>query len=205
MPMPSRHPFTPAFEPGSLFQCSNGKQEKSDLDAMPAPFHPSISVEGQTSKHAPVAPAAPTRGVAARKVGVAERRVLAVMDRLAGRDDALMPEAVHAAMVEDGHRYALSSVYRAMTKLSVAGVLERHDTAGGSVVFMRPQGTPRTAYLACQTCGKASGISDPVLRERLEAAARRLGFAAAHRAITLRGHCEACVKASWALRTQAMP
>lgn len=129
---------------------------------------------------------------AGMRVTLQRVRIMEVLQQLAHADRGQTPETVHAALLDQGDSFSLSTLYGALNQLADAGLVERHALAGGPAIYLPAQAQPRTAYLVCLACSQVQGVHDEALRERLADAARQQGFEAPGGAVTLRGYCPAC-------------
>lgn len=119
-----------------------------------------------------------------------------VLRALAGCEDFVSAQLLHAGLLATGSRVGLSTVYRTLTALAAVGRADVVRDANGERLFRYRPGTDTRHYLICRQCG----LSQPVDSTAVEAWADRIaemsGFADVHHTVELTGTCTACLAAA---------
>ena len=128
---------------------------------------------------------------ALREAGLrATRQRLTVLDALRGRDDAVTAQDLHMELRQAGSPIGLTTVYRTLTALADADLLDVF-TRDGEQAF-RLCGTAHHHHLVCEMCGTVEEITaEEVERWVSEVAARRGYEVTGHRADVF-GVCADC-------------
>ena len=122
----------------------------------------------------------------------ATRQRLTVIDALSRRDDAVTAQDLHMELRQAGEPIGLTTVYRTLTALADAEMLDvfTHD---GEQSF-RLCGSAHHHHLVCETCNKVEEITaEEVERWVSEVAARRGYKVTGHRA-DIFGVCGPCLE-----------
>lgn len=133
---------------------------------------------------------------ALREAGLrATRQRLTVLDALRGRDDAVTAQDLHMELRQAGSPIGLTTVYRTLTALADADLLDVF-TRDGEQAF-RLCGTTHHHHLVCEMCGTVEEITaDEVERWVSEVAARRGYEVTGHRADVF-GVCADCQRRTY--------
>lgn len=112
-----------------------------------------------------------------------------ILDILESRPDMhLTAEEVYRALLESGEDIGLATVYRVLTQFEAAGLVKRHNFEGGSAVFELDDGGHHD-HIVCQECGRVEEFVDPVIEERQNAIAEKLGYKISDHSLILYGSC----------------
>lgn len=100
--------------------------------------------------------------------------------------DALRPEGLKAPQ----------QIYRALARLTEAGLAHRIESMNAFIACRRPGGGPHptSIFLICRDCDGAEEVADGTVTEALAQLAARRGFAAESRTVELGGLCARCRK-----------
>lgn len=117
-----------------------------------------------------------------------------VMKTLENSDGPLSAYTILDALRESGFR-APPQVYRALTKLTEAGLVHRLDSLNAFVACSQDgcRGHGKIAFTICEDCGQVEEISNEDVAEQLAAIARKAKFQAKSQTLELRGTCGACL------------
>lgn len=102
-------------------------------------------------------------------------------------------EDVYKALLESGEDVGLATVYRVLTQFEQAGILTRHHFEGGQSVFELDEGEHHD-HILCTQCGRVDEFSDPVIEERQQAIADKLGYSMQDHSLYIYGVCKECQK-----------
>ncbi|WP_078911436.1 Fur family transcriptional regulator [Streptomyces sp. NRRL WC-3742] len=115
-----------------------------------------------------------------------------VLRALAGCEDFVSAQLLHAGLLATGSRVGLSTVYRTLTALAAVGRADVVRDTNGERLFRYRPGTDHRHYLICRECG----LSQPVDSANVEAWADHIaamsGFADVHHTVELTGVCTTC-------------
>ncbi|WP_037639858.1 Fur family transcriptional regulator [Streptomyces bicolor] len=124
--------------------------------------------------------------------GRTTRQRMAVMRALAGRQDFVSAQDLHALLVADGVRIGLTTVYRALRDLEASGGADVvRDDAGERLYRTRPADGHRH-YLLCRACGRSRPVDSDVVEEWAGRIAADTGYAAVEHTVELTGICADC-------------
>ncbi len=85
-----------------------------------------------------------------------------------------------------------ATVYRTLTVLEQAGIVEGLDTGDGGRRFEHVLGHEHHDHMVCSACGRIFEFRDNELERRQEVAARRIGFRIERHSLRIHGTCRAC-------------
>jgi Fe2+ or Zn2+ uptake regulation protein len=114
----------------------------------------------------------------------------AVFRVVAGNDQHLTAEAVHAAVVTELPMVSLRTVYQVLNDLVTLGELRALDVGTGAVRF--DPNLDAHHHLVCAVCGKVRDVDQPLLDGLALPEAAVHGFVVDRAELVLRGHCEGC-------------
>ena len=130
-------------------------------------------------------------GQALRDAGLRPtRQRVSVLESLRDRPDAVTAQDLHAELRADGLSIGLTTVYRTLTALSDAGLLDTF-TREGEQAFRRC-GEVHHHHLVCETCNKVEELSAEEVEEWVHQAANRHGFAVTGHRADIFGICATC-------------
>lgn len=115
---------------------------------------------------------------------------LAVLDAIAGAPDAVTAQELHFRLRERGERAGLTTVYRTLSALADAGVLD-HFESGGEQSF-RLCGAEHHHHLVCLDCGSVEEVEGAEVEAWVERTARRRRFRVASHRADIYGRCRKC-------------
>ncbi|MDG4799993.1 Fur family transcriptional regulator [Micromonospora sp. WMMD980] len=126
-----------------------------------------------------------------RAIGVrTTRQRQAILAALTGRTHPMTAQAVHTALTGAGHRIGLSTVYRALHRLTEVGLLHSFEV-GGERAYRRCPDTPHQ-HLLCDDCGLVTECPPHLVEAWLRELREATGFTPHADRIDLHGHCAAC-------------
>jgi Fur family ferric uptake transcriptional regulator len=116
----------------------------------------------------------------------------AVMGVLAGCQDFVSAQELHALLVERAHSIGLTTVYRALHGLEADGGVDVvRDEAGGRLYRLRPADGHRH-YLICRCCGRSRPVDAEAVEQWAGRIAADTGYAAVEHTVELTGLCADC-------------
>ena len=118
------------------------------------------------------------------------RQRLSVLGSLRDRPDAVTAQDLHAELRAAGEGIGLTTVYRTLTALSDAGLLDVF-TRDGEQAFRRC-GDVHHHHLLCETCNKVEELSSDEVEEWVHRAAERHGFSVTGHRADIFGICGDC-------------
>jgi Fur family ferric uptake transcriptional regulator len=121
------------------------------------------------------------------------RQQQAVRQILAGCQDFVSAQELHALVTAGGHAVGLTTVYRALRELELGGSVDVvRDAAGGRLYRLRPADGHRH-YLICRDCGRSRPVDSEVVERWAGRIAADAGFAAVEHTVELTGVCADCL------------
>jgi Fur family transcriptional regulator, ferric uptake regulator len=124
--------------------------------------------------------------------GRTTRQRRAVLSALAGCQDFVSAQELHARLVADAQSIGLTTVYRALRDLAAEGGVDVvRDEAGGRLYRRRPDDGHRH-YLICRCCGSSRPVDSEIVEQWADQIAAETGFAAVEHTVELTGLCADC-------------
>jgi Fur family zinc uptake transcriptional regulator len=139
-------------------------------------------------------------GSAARGLSPNER---AVLDQL--RSQLGQPVSAYdlvAKLKDQGIRYPVT-VYRALEKLMIAGLVHRIETANAFVACCDTCDAHQPLFAVCDDCGRATELHTDDAVSVLEAAVSKIGFEVSAMNLELKGTCSDCQRQSGSTAAKA--
>src|SRR3712207_2427804 len=128
---------------------------------------------------------------ALRDVGLRPtRQRTSVLESLRDRPDAVTAQDLHAELRRAGQSIGLTTVYRTLTSLADAGLLDVF-TRDGEQAFRRCGGTHHH-HLVCETCNKVEELSADEVETWVHQAADRHGWQVTGHRADIFGICSDC-------------
>lgn len=129
--------------------------------------------------------------VALRRSGLrVTRRRLEVLHALEGRPDFVTAQALHHELRARGARPGLATVYRALTGLADAGVVDTVERSGER--SFRLCGPRHHHHLVCEACGRVEEVTSAEIESWVRRIARRTKFRVTAHSAEIFGVCAAC-------------
>jgi Fur family ferric uptake transcriptional regulator len=97
----------------------------------------------------------------------------------------------HVRLRAAGERVSLATVYRALTLLEEAGVLEGHDFADGQRRYERALTREHHDHLICIDCRAVVEFQNPAIEDLQDQVLAQHGFSMVHHALTIFASCQA--------------
>lgn len=104
----------------------------------------------------------------------------------------LSAESIYKILIEMGEDVGLATVYRVLTQFEMAGIIEKHNFAGGHAIFELSQDEHHD-HLVCLKCGKVEEFLDEIIEQRQEKIAKKANFKMTDHALNIYGICQNCV------------
>ncbi|MDP8970766.1 MAG: transcriptional repressor [Actinomycetota bacterium] len=120
----------------------------------------------------------------------ATRQRITVLASLRERADAVTAQDLHMELRQAGEPIGLTTVYRTLTALADAGVLDRLDRAGEQT--FRLCGDVHHHHLVCQACGRVEEITADEVERWVRSVARRRGYQVTGHRADIFGVCGDC-------------
>lgn len=118
------------------------------------------------------------------------RQRLSVLEFLRDRPDAVTAQELHAELRRGGQSIGLTTVYRTLTALADAGLLDVF-TREGEQAFRRC-GVTHHHHLVCETCNRVEELSADEVEAWVHQAADRHGFKVTGHRADVFGICSDC-------------
>lgn len=109
-----------------------------------------------------------------------------------GTHDHFTAEQLLARCRKADPKVSRATVYRTLTVLEEAGVVEGLDTGDGGRRFEHVIGHEHHDHMVCKACGRIFEFRDEELERRQDVAARRIGFRIESHSLRIHGTCRAC-------------
>ena len=115
-----------------------------------------------------------------------------VLKALIRADGFVGAQTLHAQLAADGTPVGLSTVYRTLTRLAVAGRADLIRDAGGERRFRYRPGPAHRHYLICTECGLSRPVDSGPIEDWADGIAQDSGFANVRHTVELSGVCPDC-------------
>ncbi|WP_269856682.1 Fur family transcriptional regulator [Streptomyces sp. RPT161] len=117
----------------------------------------------------------------------------AVLRVLAGCQDFVSAQELHALLAAAGNSVGLTTVYRALRDLESAGRVDVVRDDAGERLYRRRLSDGHRHYLMCRCCGRSQPVASEVVEEWADRVGGDAGFAAVHHTVELTGICARCL------------
>ena len=139
------------------------------------------------------AAAAAAAGSADRVVGRRRTAQRAEVQRaLVHSNGFISAQALHAALVADGSRVGLTTVYRALATLAETGRADTVREPNGERLYRHRPGEEHRHYLICRSCGRSEPIDTALVEDWAGRLADETGYVELHHTLELSGICAPC-------------
>ncbi|WP_308191896.1 Fur family transcriptional regulator [Kitasatospora humi] len=118
-----------------------------------------------------------------------------VLQALAHCEEFISAQLLHAGLLAAGSRVGLSTVYRTLTALVVAGRADVVRDANGERLFRYRPDDDHRHYLLCRQCGISIPVDAGPVETWADQIARTSGFADVQHTVELTGTCTGCIAA----------
>ena len=118
------------------------------------------------------------------------RQRLSVLECLRDRPEAITAQDLHAELRAAGDRIGLTTVYRTLTALAGAGLLDVFAKDGEQA--FRRCGAVHHHHLVCETCDRVEELSADEVEAWVNRAAERHGFEVTGHRADIFGICSSC-------------
>lgn len=135
------------------------------------------------------APAPTERALQHAGLRVTRQRVT-VLGSLAGRSDAVTAQDLYSEFRDAGEGIGLSTVYRTLTSLADAGLLDTFQREGEQAFKLC--GDAHHHHLVCEACHRVVEIEANLVEEWVERVGRSHGFAVTGHRADVFGICDRC-------------
>jgi Fur family ferric uptake transcriptional regulator len=115
---------------------------------------------------------------------------LVVLGALEGRRTAVSAQDLHHELRRDGATLGLATIYRALTALAEAGVVDTF-TREGELAY-RLCGADHHHHLVCESCGSVQEVEAAQVESWIKAVAKRKGFVVTGHTADVFGVCRDC-------------
>ncbi len=119
------------------------------------------------------------------------RQRRAVVSALGDVDDFRSAQDIYALLKERGEGVGLTTVYRTLTALALAGEIDVLRTPDGESVY-RQCSTGHHHHLVCRGCGLTVEIEGPTVESWATRTAHQHGFAEVEHTLEIFGTCQKC-------------
>ena len=121
---------------------------------------------------------------------------LLVLQAICDYEVHFTPEKLQRYLVEQGHRVALTTIYRNLPALEQAGIIRRttfqEEQNQGAATYEPVWGRPHHDHLVCQTCGKKVEFHYEAIEVLQQEVARKYGYQLIKHHMELVGLCPQC-------------
>ncbi|MEU2736104.1 Fur family transcriptional regulator [Streptomyces sp. NPDC007095] len=128
--------------------------------------------------------------------GRTTRQRMAVLRILAGCQDFVSAQELHALLVAGTHTIGLTTVYRALRELEASGGADVVRDDGGERLYRQRPADGHRHYLICRCCGRSRPVDSEVVEQWAGRVASDTGFASVEHTVELSGICADCQPAT---------
>jgi Fur family ferric uptake transcriptional regulator len=111
---------------------------------------------------------------------------------LAGTDEFVSAQDLHAALRGSGSTIGLATVYRALQEMAAAGDLDMVRNETGEVLYRQCEQPAHHHHLVCRSCGLTQEVAAPGVEKWARAVAQEYGYVDLDHQVELFGLCAAC-------------
>lgn len=123
------------------------------------------------------------------KITLPRTKILKILEGANSRH--MSAEDLYKCLTEQGDDIGLATVYRVLTQFETAGLVIRHNFAGGHSVFELDQGKHHD-HLVCIKCGTVQEFVDEIIEQRQEHIASKHNFKMTDHSLYIFGICAGC-------------
>lgn len=120
------------------------------------------------------------------------RQRRAVARALAGIEDFISTQDLHAVLRERGESVSLATTYRVLQSMSELGELDVLRSDDGEAIYRRCAAEHHHHHLVCRRCGTAVELEAPTVEEWAGRTASAHGFTEVDHTVEITGLCAAC-------------
>ena len=120
------------------------------------------------------------------------RQRTAVMDALNASNRFQSAQELHAALADAGTRVGLTTVYRTLGALAVAGDIDTVVSADGQVLYRRCDVERHHHHLVCRVCRRTVEVDGPAVEAWADQVADEHGFVDVSHTVEVFGRCRSC-------------
>ncbi|GGM00077.1 Fur family transcriptional regulator [Nakamurella endophytica] len=128
--------------------------------------------------------------VATQKRATSQRAAIQAV--LAGTDEFVSAQDLHAALRAEGSVVGLATVYRALQDMAAAGDVDSLRNRSGEVLYRRCGQPSHHHHLVCRSCGSTQEVAAPGVEQWARAVAEQYGYVDLDHQVELFGLCAAC-------------
>lgn len=111
---------------------------------------------------------------------------------LAGTDEFVSAQDLHAALRASGSAVGLATVYRALQEMAAAGGLDVVRNETGEVLYRQCEQPSHHHHLVCRSCGLTQEVDAPGVEKWARAMAEEYGYVDLDHRVELFGLCAGC-------------
>jgi Fur family ferric uptake transcriptional regulator len=111
---------------------------------------------------------------------------------LAGTDEFVSAQDLHAALRGSGSTVGLATVYRALQDMAAAGDLDMVRNETGEVLYRQCEQPAHHHHLVCRSCGLTQEVAAPGVEKWARAVAQEYGYVDLDHQVELFGLCATC-------------
>jgi len=123
------------------------------------------------------------------KITSARTKILYILENSGLRH--MNAEEIYKCLIEQGNDVGLATVYRVLSQFETAGLVIRHNFAGGHSVFELDQGGHHD-HLVCIKCSTVEEFVDEVIEQRQAEIAKQHKFRMTDHSLYIFGICNSC-------------
>ena len=118
-----------------------------------------------------------------------------ILQVLAGTEEFVSAQDLHAALRESGTSIGLATVYRTLADLSSSGEVDTLRNPAGETLYRQCGQPTHHHHLVCRVCGRTEEVTNPGVERWARAVAEEYGFSDINHEVELFGVCADCAAA----------
>jgi Fur family ferric uptake transcriptional regulator len=111
---------------------------------------------------------------------------------LAGTDEFLSAQDLHAALRASGSTVGLATVYRALQEMAGVGDVDAVRNETGEILYRQCAQPAHHHHLVCRSCGMTQEVAAPGVEKWARAVAEQYGYVELDHQVELFGLCASC-------------
>lgn len=116
----------------------------------------------------------------------------AILQVLAGTEEFVSAQDLHAALRSAGSTIGLATVYRALQEMATGGDLDTVRNATGEVLYRQCDQPAHHHHLVCRRCGRTEEVEAPQVERWARSIAAQHGYTDIDHEVELFGLCAEC-------------
>lgn len=122
----------------------------------------------------------------------ATKQRLALREMLAGTNEFITAQELHASLQDGGYRIGLATVYRTLAEWVAAGEVDTLRSPAGETLYRQCGDSAHHHHLVCRDCGRTEEVTAPGVERWARTVGREFGYVDINHEVEIFGRCAQC-------------